>query len=368
MSKAFNLFVRLIFMTALIAVFSLSVIHSNQARAASCTPTGFSQDSINLTAAMIVTKSQTITNQTINASGCNIGVYFAPGSSGKISNSDISGANYYGILNNGGGVTVTLSRIHNIGESPLNGSQHGVGISFITSSTPVKPASGTIDKNQVLHYQKNGIVVKGSATSATVNRNTVDGEGPVNYIAQNGIEVGFGASATVTNNTVTGNSYTGTGEVSSGGILVFGGSCYGGPVTTKTSITGNTLNGNDVGVFLSNLDSSCQPTTTPTRITVSKNTIENDAINNTTGAQVGSNFYGYQAGISDQGDLDSMTNNKICGKGYTPVTPPPPFLYVIDITNTNSPTVTSNTSCQGNPANPTKTTGLKTKVHIHLSR
>lgn len=329
---------------------SLSSIHSNQARAAAtCTPTGYMQDSSNLTAAMIVTASHNITNLTIDATGCNIGVYFAPGSSGSVTNADISGANYYGILNNSGKVTVTSSRIHNIGETPFNGDQHGVGIDFISNGS--KPVGGSITKNQVSLYQKNGIVVRGQTSSAiTVGNNTVTGRGPIPDIAQNGIEIGFSALATVTNNTVSGNSYKGSNDAASGGILVFGGACYSGlsstpEVTTNTRISGNTLTGNDVGVFLSNLDSSCSPTTTPTRISVSNNTISNNSVNNTTGAEFNGQFYGYQAGISDQGDLDSMTNNKICGTGYMPVIPPP-FLYVIDITNTNNPTVSNNTTCQ----------------------
>ncbi|HEY4036914.1 MAG TPA: hypothetical protein VGL94_23395 [Ktedonobacteraceae bacterium] len=146
MSKTFNFFVRLICITALIAVFGLGVIHSNQAWAANCQSTGYMQDSINLTAAIVVTKSRTITHTTIDAQGCNIGVYFAPGSSGSISNSsEISGANYYGVLNNGGNVSITRSSVHDIGENPFNGTQHGVGISFISSDG--KPVRGTISQN-----------------------------------------------------------------------------------------------------------------------------------------------------------------------------------------------------------------------------
>ena len=57
----------------------------------------------------------------------------------------------------------------------------------------------------------------------TISNNTVTGEGPVDYIAQNGIQLGYGAKATVTGNTVTGNAYTGANGASSGGILVVGG-------------------------------------------------------------------------------------------------------------------------------------------------
>jgi hypothetical protein len=349
-----------------IGAYTASSLH-NQASAATCTPTGFIRDNINLTAATIVTTSSTIANATINATGCNIGIYFAPGSSGSVINSEIYGANYFGVVNNSGRVTVTRSRIHNIGENPFNGTQHGRAIQFVASGSG--SIAGSITLNQISAYQKNGIDIRGKTSSVIpVYNNTVIGQGPVDYIAQNGIVIGSGAQASVTNNTVQGNSYTGAGQTSSGGILVFGGSCYGVPLTTGTYISGNTVVGNDVGVFLSNLDSSCQPTTTPTRISVSNNTIRNDNINNTTGAQFDGQFYGYQAGISDQGDLDSMIGNRICGLGYTPVIPPP-FLYVIDITNTNTPTVSNNTSCQTSSTNsstPVTSSQHPQQVQIHM--
>jgi hypothetical protein len=42
-----------------------------------------------------------------------------------------------------------------------------------------------------------------------VQNNSVTGQGPVGYIAQNGIEIAAGASALVKGNTVTRNWYTG---------------------------------------------------------------------------------------------------------------------------------------------------------------
>ena len=78
----------------------------------------------------------------------------------------------------------------------------------------INGASGTISGNQVYDFQKNGIEVISLAadgiapssvqTSATVQKNVVTGEGRINYIAQNGIVIRNGASATVKNNTVSG--------------------------------------------------------------------------------------------------------------------------------------------------------------------
>ena len=351
----------LIPVVVLVSAFSLSFWHANSARAATtCTATGFYRDNINLTAAMIVTaNSQTISGP-VNAAGCNIGVYYGQGLTGTISSAQIFGANYFGVVNNGSNVTITKSQIHDIGENPLNGDQHGVAIYWSFDNVD----KGTISYNTIWNYQKGGIVVNGVGTSATVSHNTVIGQGPVNYIAQNGIQIGYGAKATVGNNIVIGNSYTGSGQASSGGILVVGGSCYGGALTIGTKINNNTIIGNDVGAYLSNLDgTTCIPTNTPTNIVVNKNIITNDAINNTTGAING----GYQAGISDQGDHDQMTNNSICGLGYTPVNNPPPYLYMIDTTATNNPVVSNNTSClDGSPVPPSAMAKHFAKIHAKV--
>ena len=246
---------------------------------AACTPTGFVRDTINLTARMI--NPPGTVSGTVDATGCNIGVYYGPGHTGTVSHADVFGANYFGIVNDGGTVGINHSSVHDIGETPLNGTQHGNAIYFAVDDPG---AAGSITHNHVWNYQKNGITDTSAGHRVAINHNVVNGEGPVDYIAQNGIEVGFGATATVTHNTVTGNSYTGAGGASSGGILVVGGACFSRPASVGVRINHNTLRGNDVGVFLANLDSTCAASVaTPTRNVVSHNTIKNFAVNNTTG-------------------------------------------------------------------------------------
>ncbi len=347
----------------LVSVLSIGFVHVNSAKASptvTCTATGFVRDSINLTAAVIATNNANV-NGSVNAAGCNIGVYFGPGLVGTVT-AQIFGANYFGVANNGGNVTVNKSQIHDIGENPLNGDQHGVAIYFAFNSL----AKGKITNNLIWNYQKGGIVVNGVGSSATVSNNTVIGQGAINYIAQNGIQIGYGAKATVNNNVVTGNSYTGNGLAASGGIIVVSGSCYGAALTIGTKITGNTVIGNDIGIWLSNLDGiSCIPTLTPTNVVVNKNISTNDAVNNTSGG--GTIGVGYQAGVADQGDLDKITTNSICGLGYTPVTPPP-FLFLIDTTVTNSPVVTGNTSClDGSTISVVSASVTHAKKHIPAS-
>jgi parallel beta-helix repeat protein len=305
--------------SAVIATFLVAGLGSvTSAAAATCTPTGFVKDGINMTAAQIggdVTGS-------LDATGCNVGVYYdTKSAAGNVSGADIFGSNYYGVLVNGDlgsvSVNVTDSAIHKIGEKPLNGTQHGNAIYYRAFGGS---ASGTISGNTVTHYQKNGITVNGNV-SATIANNTVTGEGPVNYIAQNGIEVGSGAQATVTDNTVTGNAYTGPNGASSGGILVFGGPAFNTPdtnvpYTVDVKITRNTLTNNDVGVFLFNADSSGLAPETRTKNFVKFNVITSDAVTNTTGQNA---TCGYQAGISDVGTKDLIVNNEISGAGYTPI-------------------------------------------------
>src|ERR1700686_3880521 len=214
--KRFEFLVSILF---LFTTFSLNAL--------TCTPTGYVRDGINMTAA-VINPATTVTGQ-VNATGCNIGVYI-DGVDATIDTAEIFGANYYGVVVNGdvGGpsASVTNSNIHDIGELPLNGDQHGVGIYFraflLTGS-----ASGTISNDTFTNYQKGGIVANGQGVNVAITDNVVTGQGRVTYIAQNGIQVGYGASASVMRNTVTGNACTGANNASSGGILVVGGPGYG---------------------------------------------------------------------------------------------------------------------------------------------
>ena len=300
--------------SAVVATFLVAGLSTvAEASAAVCTPTGFVRDGIDLTAAQI---GGDVTG-TLDATGCNIGVYYDDTTSGNVSSATIFGANYFGVVVNGDAgavsVNVTGSAVHDIGEKPLNGTQHGTAIYYRALSTG--SASGVISGNTVAHYQKNGITVNGNV-AATIANNTVTGEGPVAYIAQNGIQIGYGAQATVTENTVTGNAYTGSNNASSGGILVVGGPAFGLPYTVGLNITRNTLTNNDVGVWLYNADQNGNAPASRTNNFVKLNTITNDAITNTTGQTP---TCGYQAGISDLGTKDLIVNNDISGAGYTPV-------------------------------------------------
>ncbi len=305
------------FVFALAIVLMGTSIKEVSIKAATCMPTGFFRDSINMTAALINPVGTVSGN--VDSTGCNVAIYYdAAGVGGTVKSANIFGSNYFGVLVNGDAgivsVDVLTSSIHDIGEVPLNGTQHGVGI-YYRGFSDTSAVTGKVSGNTIYNYQKGGVVVNGPASQVTVSDNNVIGQGHVNYIAQNGIQVGFAASASVMRNTVSGNSYIGfPGDGSaSGGILVVGGACYGSALVSGVQIVQNTLKNNDVGAYLSNVAADCiSAPDDQTNNKVVNNTITNDYCYNTS----------YVAAISDQGNNDKMITNKItnysCPTVYNP--------------------------------------------------
>jgi hypothetical protein len=123
---------------------------------------------------------------------------------------------------NGGSVT-------HVRNDPLDGAQNGLGI-YVQAKGPTV-ATVDVDAVTVSGYQKNGITFNGcgcadtvdGVATGTISNSTVTGAGAVPVIAQNGIQVGFGAGpVTVSGNTITGHRYTGDPNNGTGsGILIF---------------------------------------------------------------------------------------------------------------------------------------------------
>ncbi len=192
-----------------------------------CVATPFIRDGRILTAAIVGTAAP-ITRAVIDATGCDIGIYYGPGVAGSVDQSTIAGASYFGVVNHSSAVNVTRSSISNIGDRPFSGAQHGNAILYTTENAEVAggpivaagAASGIVSGNSVSLYQKGGIIVRGAGASADILDNEVRGLGPVNFIAQNGIQVSFGGSGVVRENIVSDNDYTPDGTTSCG-ILLF---------------------------------------------------------------------------------------------------------------------------------------------------
>src|SRR5437764_12447586 len=128
-----------------------------KAMPAACTLTGFFRDGIEMATAVNNTTSPV--TGVVNATGCNIGVYYGPGTSGQVKGAEIFGANYFGVVANGDTDDINLdilnSNIHDIGESPHNGSQYGIGIywrSFFTGGG----VTGRLVGNTITDAQTDG--------------------------------------------------------------------------------------------------------------------------------------------------------------------------------------------------------------------
>lgn len=231
--------------SALVGVMAVAALPASTMAASICAPTGFVRDGIDLTAARI----GVAVSGSVDATGCDIAVYNPT----SVTNADIHDARYFGIVVNGGTTVNTInSKVHQIGEKPFDGTQHGRAILYING------ARGTISGNKVYDFQKNGIEINGlnaeasapssSTTSATVVNNVITGQGPIDYIAQNGIVIRNGATATVKDNTVSSLSYTPDGteatgllNYEAGNITVSGNKFVGTEVRIDGAVTANVL-------------------------------------------------------------------------------------------------------------------------------
>ena len=86
-----------------------------------------------------------------------------------------------------------------------NGCQSGTGIFAQSGGGGVSRVE--INNCTVHDFQKNGITADENGTVAVIRRNVVTGLGPTNGAAQNGVQIGFGASGSILNNLVTNNTW-----------------------------------------------------------------------------------------------------------------------------------------------------------------
>jgi hypothetical protein len=121
-----------------------------------------------------------------------------------------------GILFDGAAGSIINNQMLDINQG-ASGCQEGNGIEArnVPLDTSGPDVVVTITGNTVMNYQKTGILVNGSV-AATVSDNTITGVGPINYIAQNGIQVSRGGTGELRDNTISGNDYTPQSYVSCG--------------------------------------------------------------------------------------------------------------------------------------------------------
>lgn len=212
-----------------------------------------------------------------------------------------------GILFQNSSGTIESNAVRHIRLSPSpNGCQSGEAIEVETASGLTSTVQ--IQGNSVWDYQKNGITANQTGTAATIATNTVTGIGPTPGAAQNGIQVAFGATGSITGNTVADNIWskcvsTRDCTTNATGILVI--------ESDGIVVTNNTTGSNQVGIFVGGNSSS-----------VRTNTIFNSEVlvgialmGNSNAAALNTITHADQAGVFVQGNNNSILATRITDAG-----------------------------------------------------
>jgi hypothetical protein len=154
-----------------------------------------------------------------NATGVTISHLTVDGSNNQLSGCSINPIGIY-YQNSSGTITDDVTR-NQIMDPADQGCQ--VGLAINVESNSGSPAV-TVSDNSVRNYDKNGITASGPGNgpgpNVTITANTVIGLGATSVTAQNGIQIGYGASGKVTGNYVADDIYTGP-TYGSSGILIY---------------------------------------------------------------------------------------------------------------------------------------------------
>jgi hypothetical protein len=239
-----------------------------------------------------------------NSAAVNIFNLIVDGSNNGISECS---PDFKGILFQNSSGTIERNAVRHIRLSAsLGGCQSGEAIEVETASGLTSTVQ--IQSNSVWDYQKNGITANETGTAATIATNTVTGIGPTPGAAQNGIQVAFGATGSITGNTIADNIWskcvsTSDCATNATGILVI--------ESNGIVVTNNTTGSNQVGIFIGGNGSS-----------VHSNTIFNSEvlvgvalIGNSNTAVSNSITHSDQAAIFVQGNNNSVQSNTITDAG-----------------------------------------------------
>ncbi len=166
---------------------------------------------------------------------------------------------------------------------------------FITGTTGADSPSGSVVNFEPYTpaYDKNGITCDDAYTNCTITDATVQGEGPNNGIAQNGIQ-GFAANVIdVTGSTVSNDSWSGGGGAgnAASGILILN--------SGTVNVTGNTVSNSDVNIYAGNV-----PAYGLNANTIGDWNIDNNNVSGATSEGESAGEPGYGEGIQ----LDSTSN------------------------------------------------------------
>ncbi len=148
------------------------------------------------------------------------------------------GPDVRGILFQNSSGTVNHVAVRNQVPSGIpNGCQVGQSIWVETASG--HPSTVTIEHSSVHNYNKNGITGNDAGTNLTLTGNYVQGAGVVpGSAAQNGIQVGFGATGTIKDNIVIDNIYGDPTVAASADVLLYD-AAENSSITISRNIVGN---------------------------------------------------------------------------------------------------------------------------------
>ena len=147
--------------------------------------------------------------------------------------------------------------------------------------------SVAISHNEILDYQKTGIVANGDV-DVTINHNRLGASATQANLAANGIQVGFGASGVVSLNRVAGNQWMGTSDFAATAVLIF--DAGDGLLVERNDIVGNS----DIGLYVS-ADNG----------TYSKNHLVDQGVDHPNS--------GYDIGVGNWGSDNTVVKNHVRG-------------------------------------------------------
>ncbi len=215
-------------------------------------------DLASLTPAAAIVLVENTTGVTVSSIGVN-------GASGSTTFSAYGCAdNYYGIDFQNSSGTATSDLVTGIQlPSDLFGCQDGLAIYayngyFLTGVAPSPAKTVSIVSTTVTAFDKNGITCDDPGQVCLLTSDVVTGIGPTPLIAQNGIQIGFGAKATVHGGTISqSGDFTGSGGCSGSGQSAYA-VCTGNEgagillydPATGTSITATHVVRNEYGIDL----------------------------------------------------------------------------------------------------------------------
>lgn len=146
----------------------------------------------------------------------------------------------FGIQVTGGGsATIRDNLIEKIRGDELSGAQTGIGV--VIGGSEGATGSAELFHNVIRDYQKGGVIVANEGSHAIISHNRIEGAGPTDLVAQNGIQVSDGATAVIARNKISDHVYTGEGVEAAGIVTADSGTIV---------VTGNKIIDNQDGILI----------------------------------------------------------------------------------------------------------------------